>query len=334
MTLGVLGLILAVSYADGVRTFLESHFVRDGQIKNLDRFYIALYSGPLYLLVFGFVLFQLDRLRFFAGAHYPGLAHVEQLRPSLISTLAFFGLGLLLILQYVVGCHMKTPFSHALCAPYQKEGFYELLTFLVFMGGALWLVDAALICRRLHSKGIEGFSKLQVLLLLLVASASFVIAMEEVSWGQTYLQWETPEFVAEVNVQKETNFHNLFNDYFPIANFLAGIVVFLGTFWFVWMTATSRWDLTWQVLSPNPNLIGLAACFPLAAPVDGEALEILAAVYLLACCWGLRRVLHGAHNKYVTKKLGLSDSRELEATKARPGSHQGPGKNYHFYPDT
>jgi len=36
----------------------------------------------------------------------------------------------------------------------------------------------------------------------------FYVAGEEVSWGQHFLQWATPEFWSGVNDQNETNFHN------------------------------------------------------------------------------------------------------------------------------
>lgn len=42
----------------------------------------------------------------------------------------------------------------------------------------------------------------------------FYVAGEEISWGQTFLQWNTPEYWAQINYQKETNLHNtsrLFN---------------------------------------------------------------------------------------------------------------------------
>ena len=40
------------------------------------------------------------------------------------------------------------------------------------------------------------------------AAACFYIAGEEASWGQHYLQWDTPEYWAALNDQGETNLHN------------------------------------------------------------------------------------------------------------------------------
>jgi hypothetical protein len=44
--------------------------------------------------------------------------------------------------------------------------------------------------------------------LILWILASIYFAGEEISWGQWIFQWETPETLAEINKQKETNLHN------------------------------------------------------------------------------------------------------------------------------
>ncbi|MEE2526544.1 hypothetical protein V0U79_09210 [Hyphobacterium sp. HN65] len=43
----------------------------------------------------------------------------------------------------------------------------------------------------------------------LIALACFFIAGEELSWGQWIFHWSTPDSLAEVNLQNETNLHNL-----------------------------------------------------------------------------------------------------------------------------
>lgn len=39
-----------------------------------------------------------------------------------------------------------------------------------------------------------------------------VIVGEEISWGQRIFGFETPDWLKTKNLQKETNFHNLFED--------------------------------------------------------------------------------------------------------------------------
>src|SRR5919112_4426271 len=47
------------------------------------------------------------------------------------------------------------------------------------------------------------------ILFALVCAAAIVIAGEEISWGQRIFGWVTPQDLAEINKQGETNLHNL-----------------------------------------------------------------------------------------------------------------------------
>jgi hypothetical protein len=42
----------------------------------------------------------------------------------------------------------------------------------------------------------------------IAALSCFYIAGEEISWGQTFFGWLTPEFWSQINDQQETNLHN------------------------------------------------------------------------------------------------------------------------------
>ena len=63
--------------------------------------------------------------------------------------------------------------------------------------------------------------------LSLLVAASIYIAGEEVSWGQNWLGWATPDWLASVNDQGETNLHNTSSwfDQKPRALFLLWVVV-------------------------------------------------------------------------------------------------------------
>ncbi len=62
---------------------------------------------------------------------------------------------------------------------------------------------------------------------LLAAIGCFYIAGEEVSWGQHFLNWDTPAYWQAVNDQSETNLHNTTSwlDQKPRLILLIGIVV-------------------------------------------------------------------------------------------------------------
>lgn len=63
--------------------------------------------------------------------------------------------------------------------------------------------------------------------LVSLVAASIYIAGEEVSWGQHWLGWATPEWLAALNDQGETNLHNISSwlDQKPRALFLLWVLV-------------------------------------------------------------------------------------------------------------
>lgn len=85
-----------------------------------------------------------------------------------------------------------------------KEGPVEWATVVVLLpaiaaGIAIWRRRAVLPARWL------GWW------MALVGLGSFYYAGEELSWGQQIWHWETPDLIAGVNRQRETNLHNLRN---------------------------------------------------------------------------------------------------------------------------
>ncbi len=60
-----------------------------------------------------------------------------------------------------------------------------------------------------------------------------VIAMEEISWGQRLFNWETPPFLSDLNLQGETNIHNIHGSVF-------NWVVTLFVFAFCYLVPISR----------------------------------------------------------------------------------------------
>ncbi|MEQ8232290.1 MAG: hypothetical protein RLW61_13865 [Gammaproteobacteria bacterium] len=81
-------------------------------------------------------------------------------------------------------------------------GLIELATPVLSLLGA---ACGALLARELLR---EGLSKLLIWVLLLTAACVY-FAGEELSWGQHLFGWQTPESVARLNDQQETNLHNM-----------------------------------------------------------------------------------------------------------------------------
>jgi len=74
------------------------------------------------------------------------------------------------------------------------------------------------------------------LLIGVMSAIVFLILMEEISWGQKFLQWETPETFA-ANLQNETNIHNFHTHKFEFVFYSAAIFAFV-ILPFVWPAKT------------------------------------------------------------------------------------------------
>jgi hypothetical protein len=95
------------------------------------------------------------------------------------------------------------------------------------------------------------------IILLLAALMFFFVAGEEISWGQRIFGWVTPEIWQKINVQQETNLHN-------VNKHLFDLVMTNGTVLFIVLSSI------WTVLGktrvftiPSPS-IAIICCFSLA----------------------------------------------------------------------
>jgi hypothetical protein len=121
------------------------------------------------------------------------------------SRLAQFALCVLLAVSYPVlvisGAHLNE-------AIIGEDGVLEALTGLMFL-------ISSLLCFYCAFKGRDGErSRAQASLerpifFVLLGTLFFMAFGEEISWGQRMFGWETPAQWAAMNVQGETNLHNL-----------------------------------------------------------------------------------------------------------------------------
>ena len=84
-----------------------------------------------------------------------------------------------------------------------EDGIYETLAALLCLAAAGVVFKAF----RLSGDYAEEGGKRWVLLVL--ACAFLFMFLEEISWGQRIFAIPTPEFLRSVNLQQETNLHNL-----------------------------------------------------------------------------------------------------------------------------
>lgn len=85
-----------------------------------------------------------------------------------------------------------------------EDSILEYLEFAFYLLAALGSFQ---IFRRL--KNVKN-KKIQSLLFLLLSVGLIFVSLEEISYGQRIFGWETPDDIQEINIQKETNIHNIF----------------------------------------------------------------------------------------------------------------------------
>jgi hypothetical protein len=100
----------------------------------------------------------------------------------------------------------------AVCIPPASRRFYEwltdenhpveMLTFILALAAAVMGMRLATALVRRRQRFAAGFY-------ILFALGMFFIGMEEVSWGQQIIGWQTPADWGQVNAQGETTLHNL-----------------------------------------------------------------------------------------------------------------------------
>ncbi len=82
-----------------------------------------------------------------------------------------------------------------------ERGPHELIEFFFVFAGFLVAV-------RILWEGFSAISKWLKAWVGLAAVCCFYVAGEEISWGQHFLLWSTPDYWVHINDQQETNLHN------------------------------------------------------------------------------------------------------------------------------
>ncbi len=173
-------------------------------------------------------------------------------------------IGLQLVLEFVL------PWK-VLAAMHSENGPHELMQFLI-------LVAAFSIAVR--TLFLIGFSSRKPLFfwVLIAALSCFYVAGEEVSWGQHFMSWATPEFWQTINDQQETNLHNTSSWLDQKPRLLLEIGVIVGGLLIPWLRAkkSSMVPERFDIIYP-PAWLGVTALIALMIKlVDkiGETIEI------------------------------------------------------------
>jgi hypothetical protein len=103
---------------------------------------------------------------------------------------------------------------------------------------------------------------------IIAALSSLFIAGEEMSWGQHFFHWNTPEYWAAVNVDDETNLHKTYDIFDKIPRVTLELGVLIGGIlipaaaWFRPQIRASRFALFFPAAALVPTAL-LALCFKL-----------------------------------------------------------------------
>jgi hypothetical protein len=78
----------------------------------------------------------------------------------------------------------------------------ELLTFIIFLIGGVFGINFTITIAKFEKKFVVFFYAFFSICLI-------ILAMEEISWGQSFFHFKTPQAWKEINFQGETTLHNL-----------------------------------------------------------------------------------------------------------------------------
>lgn len=133
-------------------------------------------------------------------------------------------------------------------------GFYELGTVVLAALAAFAIIGTLKREKSSLSKSTRVFLNLFVL-------GAIYFAGEEISWGQTFFQWETPTGFASLNKQHETNLHNLESQYFSnkLPRNLLILASILITLRSAYLWFRSKWS-PWPAAKASGILMPTAVC--------------------------------------------------------------------------
>lgn len=155
---------------------------------------------------------------------------------------------------------------------YFEDGVFEtLMVVLVFLSALMLAAAVWQLSRQERSR-----APLYALGFLAVLGAGlFLYGGEEISWGQRLFHWQTPAWLARINVQDETNLHNVLNRSFD-PFYQALVIVPLFPLASAWLAYRQRLPAVQQLVIPHASLMGMGLVIGFASAVffhDQEMLE-------------------------------------------------------------
>ncbi|HEX2494348.1 MAG TPA: PAS domain-containing protein [Steroidobacter sp.] len=240
------------------------------------RISMGLLNSPLHLAAIGALLalgyLTLRRDIFPPSGRRATLARAPR---ALTVALCSSGVALLIIFLYRYSKRFGLDASWL----FVKEGPLEDFTFAAELAATLWMGVAA---SRTWRRRRDAARMLVAGAYAICAAMLFVIAMEEIAWGQQFMHFATPEGWSQLNHQHETTLHNLI-DKSTLTNHtrIAACLLAAGALFLTILQLWRPMPLT-AALAPHPALIPLALLIGYAGVrLHAEIVEAFVALYFL-----------------------------------------------------
>jgi hypothetical protein len=199
-------ILILVLVLDG--TFVQRWFVADGEMDSTNHFFLLalrILAAVLALSGFGIWLLRdklskeyINLLRSLkTNNHISYFSLVVPIKKDLFTTLllSFFFLWAAFICYAIF---FNPELASSLC---KEDGYFESITVI------LYLVSAFIVFVKIFK--VDKRNLFLVLWMSLFALFCIFIAGEEISWGQNYLNFDTPDLLKEANYQGESGIHNV-----------------------------------------------------------------------------------------------------------------------------
>lgn len=186
----------------------------------------------------------------------------------------------------------------------EENNLVEMLTFIVFLaGGALGL---KVFYRSLKS----GESFLFTRFYFIFSAALIFIGMEEISWGQQLLGFDTPESFRRINEQGETTLHNIKgmsgnSEYLRLLFGIGGAIgVSLRAYEPLRKLAAPKFLLPWFLIIAGHSVVDIFNdIVPIERHFDALISELAELVELLIALAALFYIFGNLRNSYGGKSL-------------------------------
>ncbi len=177
--------------------------------------------------------------------------------------------GIFLIITVLLEYNLDTKTASRLLS---ENGPYEIAQFFIISLACLIAVTNVFFFKKKSKPLLVGWN-------IIAALCCLYVAGEEVSWGQHFFDWATPENWSERNDQNETNFHNTTSwlDQKPRLILLLGIIVGGIVIPLIQIKRALSLPKYISQLIPSKELMFIALCVVIPQIVEklGEAANIL-----------------------------------------------------------